>query len=271
MKNIKYALIILFGLSIAQSRAIQKNTQENFSHSLDGVKWVKIESNAKIIIKTHDENELLIKDYNGNIIEKKKLSKQDEDNSTVITINKGKKLSEIDKDNTRVGFFIIREGDNLLVKNLRKLEGKIAVIYLPKTQNITVKGTGSGDIEISGINGEIEVSNSETGAIKINDVTGPITANSITGNINVSFTKVSQDSPISISSATGAIEINLPSKARANLNLSATLGKINTNFNISKPKKDEYTGGQKIKTKINNGGVEIKVRSSIGNINLKKQ
>lgn len=271
MKNIKYALIMLVCLSFVQTNAFGKNIQESFSRSLEGVKWVKIESNAEIVIKKHNRNELIIRDYDGKVIDKRSLSKQNEDNSTVIVIDRGGKISKQDEDNTKVGFYIAREGDNLVVRNLRELEGKIAVIYLPNTQNITVEGTGSGDIQISGINGEIEVSNSETGGIYIDDVTGPITANSITGDIRISFTKVGQDSPISISSAMGAIEVIIPAKTPANLNLDAALGKISTNFSINKQKKKYMTGGQRIKTEINNGGVEIKVKSSIGNINLRKQ
>ena len=59
---------------------------------------------------------------------------------------KGLKLvGESGTDNTDVGFYVIKEGSTLIVKNLRRSES--GEIYLPASQNISVTTTWHGDIE----------------------------------------------------------------------------------------------------------------------------
>lgn len=235
------------------------NAQADYTQSLEGITWVNIESKAQIVVKTHPGNQLLIKGRN---------MPQNPDKA------KGLKLvGDQGFDNTNAGFYVIKEGSNLLVRNLRKSEGDGAEIYLPASQNIKVKSNGLNNIEISGFTAEVEASSELVGNITITNVTGPVTANSNTGNVDVIFTKVSQYTPISISTATGDVDVTLPNDTPADLVMDSTMGEIYTNFDLKVPDKDglKAISAQKVKGSINNGGVKIQLNSATGNIYLRKK
>lgn len=250
MKSLKITFLALFICATITA-------QEDFTKSLDGIEWVKIESRADVTIKTHNSNELLIKV-----------------GSSYHTPERAKGLKLVGEggsDNTNIGFYVIKEGNNLIVKNLRKSED--AEIYLPASQNISVKTNWQGNIKIAGFKGEIEASAKLNGGIGIEDVSGPITVNSLNGEIEVLFTKVSQSSPITIHTINGAIDVTLPENTPANLSLGSHNGDIYTNFELPTPEKDglKSVGSNKIKGTINNGGVKINLSSINGSIYLRKK
>ncbi|MGB5822009.1 MAG: DUF4097 family beta strand repeat-containing protein [Saonia sp.] len=231
--------------------------QEDYTKSLKGIEWIKIESKADITLKMHSKDQLLIKVSRA-----------------IETPEKAKGLKlvgEDGSDNTDIGFYVIQEGNNLIVKNLRRSEG--AVIYLPADQNISVKSTWQGDIEIYGFVGEIEASAELNGSITIKDVSGPITANALNGEVEVVFTKVSQDSPITLYTTNGVLDVTMPKNTPANLSLYSTHGDIYTDFEINFPEKNglKAISHKKFTGAINNGGVDVKLNSTNGNIYLREQ
>ncbi|MEM9000627.1 MAG: DUF4097 family beta strand repeat-containing protein [Bacteroidota bacterium] len=231
--------------------------QTDYTKSLNGIEWVKITSKADIIIKTHSKNELLIKAEKKTAIPEKA---------------KGLRLvGQGGTDNTDVGFSVVQDGNNLIVKNLRKSED--AIIFLPASQNVSAKSNWQGDIEISGFNSEIEADAQLNGSVDIKNVTGPVTANALNGSIEVVFQNVKQGSPISIYTTNGELDVTLPESTPANLSLSSLNGEIYTNFDLNRPTKDGLTSysGKNIKSSINNGGVTIKLKSTNGNIYLRKE
>jgi len=249
MKQIK---IFFLGCIIALSANAQ-----DYTHSLEGVEWVKIESRANVIVKTHSGKELLIKGGSHSGIPEKA---------------KGLKLvGENGTDNTDVGYYVIKEGNNLIVRNLKKSER--SEIYLPAAQNISVITNWHGDIEIIGFLGEVEASARLNGSVSIEDVSGPLTANTLNGTIDVVFAKVSQSSPITVYSTNGALDISLPEKTPANVSLGTTNGEIYSNFDLSVPDKNGLRpiATKKIKGSINNGGVKIQLKTTNGNIYLRKK
>ncbi|NAS31744.1 DUF4097 family beta strand repeat protein [Flavobacteriaceae bacterium R38] len=256
MKHLKSTILVIF-IVLAGHLNAQQREQKNYTQSLQGVNWVKIEAGTNIVVKTHNKNELLIKGQSYKVPEKAKGLKR---------INGG------GEDNTGIGFYVAKEGSDLIVKNASR-RNRDFEIYLPASQNISVNGTWLGDIEIYGFTGEIEAKAESVGNITIEDVTGPIIANSNTGTIQVLFNKVNQSSPISISSATGKLDVSLPSNTSADVSLRSTMGEIYTNFDLKMPDKDglRAISSQRINGTINKGGVEINLRSSTGNIYLRKQ
>ncbi len=250
MKNFTITLIALFAISLV-------NAQEDYTRSLDGIEWVKIESKADVTIKTHSSNQLLIKA-----------------NKRYDAPERAKGLKLVGSggtDNTDVGFYVIKEGNNLIVQNLRKSES--AEIYLPATQNISVKSNWQGDIKISGFRGEIEASARLNGSVRVEDVSGPLTANSLNGSVDVEFSSVNQDSPITLFSTNGELDISLPANTPANLSLSTINGEIYTNFEINVPEKDGMRAvvSRKVRGSVNNGGVKIQLNTTNGNIYLRKK
>ena len=250
MKRNVFILLMSLGCTLLSA-------QEDYTKSLEGIEWVKIESKADITVKTHDKNQLLIK--------------VDEMVKTPDRAKGLKLVGEGGSANTDVGFYVVADGNNLIVKNLRKSEG--AVLYLPATQKLSVTTIWQGDIEISGFTGEIEASAEINGSISIKDVTGPITADALNGEIEIVFSKVSQGSPISIYTTNGELDITIPSNTPADLTLSTINGEIYTNFDISLPDKNglKAIATKKVRGAINNGGVPIQLKSTNGTIYLRKK
>jgi len=231
---------------------------QEFKQSLDGIEWVKIESKSDIVVKTHNSNELLI-----------------QTKGSQRTPKRAKSLKLIEAsgtDNTDVGFYVIKEGNNLIVRNLKKGH---ATILLPAKQNIsiTTSDTSPSGISISGFRGEIEANAKLNGGIKITDASGPITANSLNGGIDIVFSAVSQDSPITVYSTNGTLDISLPNDTPANLSLGSTNGAIHSSFELSTPKKNgmRAISSQRVKGAINNGGVQIQLKTTNGDIYLRKE
>lgn len=232
------------------------NAQNDYSKDLNGIDWVKVESKADITVMTHDKNEIRIKAG-------KKQATPDR--------AKGLKLvGEGGSDNTNVGFYVVQDGNSLIVKNLRRSEG--GEIWLPAKQNIAVKTTQHGDIKVQGVKGAIEANAQLNGGVQIKGVSGPVTANSLNGQVEVIFEKVNQDSPISIYTTNGAVDVTMPTNTPANLYMSSWNGDIYTNFDLDRPEKDglKSVAGRKVEGSLNGGGVGIKLKSTNGNIYLRK-
>ncbi|WP_431163070.1 DUF4097 family beta strand repeat-containing protein [Flagellimonas beolgyonensis] len=231
--------------------------QTDYTKSLSGIEWVKIESKTDITVKTHSSNELLIKS-----------------GPEVRTPERAKGLKLVGEggsDNTNVGFSVVQDGNTLIVYNLRKSMG--AEIYLPKSQNLAVKSTWNGDIDIDGFSGEIEADAQLNGSVKITNVNGPVTANTLNGTLDVVFGTVKQDSPISLYSTNGAVDVSLPGNTAANLSLSTLNGNVYTDFDIKASEKDGMKSllGRNVNAAINGGGVKISMKSTNGNMYLRKK
>lgn len=231
--------------------------QTDYTKSLSGIEWVKIESKTDITVKTHSSNELLIKS-----------------GPEVRTPERAKGLKLVGEggsDNTNVGFSVVQDGNTLIVYNLRKSMG--AEIYLPKSQNISIKSTWNGDIDIDGFSGEIEADAQLNGSVKITNVNGPVTANTLNGTLDVVFGTVKQDSPISLYSTNGAVDVSLPGNTPANLSLSTLNGNLYTDFDIKVTEKDGMKSllGRNVNAAINGGGVKISMKSTNGNMYLRKK
>lgn len=242
---------------IALLFCLAANAQKDYTQSLNGIEWVKIESKADLVVKTHSSNELLIKS-----------------GPSYKTPSKAKGLKLVGAtgtDNTDVGFYVVKEGSTLIVKNLRRSES--GEIYLPASQNVSAITTWHGDIEIQGFKGEVEATAKLNGGITINSISGPLTANTLNGGIDVIFSNVAQDSPITVYSTNGALDISLPEKTPADVSLATINGDIYTNFDLRLPDKDglRAIASKKVRGSINNGGVNIQLKTTNGNIYLRKK
>ncbi|WP_350284341.1 DUF4097 family beta strand repeat-containing protein [uncultured Croceitalea sp.] len=237
--------------------AITVNAQSDYSKSLSGIEWVKIDTKSGISVKTHDKNELLIK-VSG-------MRQRSQKAKGLRLVGAG------GTDNTDVGFSVVQDGNTLIVKNLRKSEN--AEVYLPKTQNVSVTNSWHGDIIIDGFSGEVEANANLNGGLQVYNISGPLTAYSLNESISVEFDKVAKDSPIVIRTTNGEIDVTLPESTPANLELASWNGEIYTNFDLARPDKDglKSVSGKNIKGAINGGGAKIRLKSTNGTIYLRKK
>ena len=237
--------------------AINAQAQSDYTKSLNGIEWVKIKSRSEITIKTHDKNEILIKALNLAPIPSKA---------------KGLKLVGIGgEDNTDIGFNVVQTGNDLIVESVRKSGG--AEIYLPKSQNVSVTNTWDGDIYIEGFTGEVEANAKLNGGLTMSNISGPITAYALNEDIKVVFNTINQNSPIVIRTTNGEIDVTLPENTKADLELNSWNGDAYTNFDLKRPDRDglKSISGKNVKGAINGGGVSIQLKSTNGNIYLRKK
>ncbi|MEO0571620.1 MAG: DUF4097 family beta strand repeat-containing protein [Bacteroidota bacterium] len=251
MKKTVTTLLVLLttGLCLAQT---------DYSKSLNGIEWVKITSKSNVSVMVHDKNEILIKA-----------------NRKAYSSDRAKGLRLVGVGgtvNTDVGFNVVEEGNALIVTNLRKNES--AKIYLPKNQKVAVTSTWNGDISIDGFNNEIEATCELNGGMVLSDISGPLTANALNGRIEVIFDDISQDSPTSLNTTNGVIDLSLPADTDADISMSSWNGEMYSNFDIKSPSNGD--GMKKVSSRktigtLNGGGVNITLKSTNGNIYLRKK
>ena len=247
--------ISLFLVATILSWGLQ--AQSEFSKALSGIDWVKIETKSSITIKTHDKNEMLIKI---------KDPKPRPEKAQGLKL-----LGATGTDNTNVGFNVEQSGNNLVVENIRK--DQEAEIYLPKSQNVSITNSWGGTTTISGFSGEVEANNNLNGHLVLENLSGPVTAYSLNQGIQVTFNELKPDTPIVLSTTNGEIDVTIPATAKAYLQLSTWNGDIYSNFDISRPDKDglKSISSKNIKGAINGGGTDLKLKSTNGNIYLRKK
>lgn len=267
-------IILVAFLAITAIAFAQK---QEFKESIGDIEKVVIESETKINIVATNTTDLVIS-------KPKKSSKDniywslenDREESRKRRDDKRRGLTAIypgGKDNTNgFGFAITRDGSTLLVKDLKShFQRKEVQISLPKSVKVSVFCNELGSVSLEGFSSEVEVE-TQVGKINMKKVTGPITAHSSVGAIAIDFTDVNQTSPITISSSVSEIDVTLPASTKASLDMK-TNGTVYTNFNLKASAKEglKDVSNKEIKGDINNGGVKIKLKSSMGNIYLRKK
>ncbi|WP_299676908.1 hypothetical protein [uncultured Tenacibaculum sp.] len=266
-KLITIATLLLMSVAYGQKKS--------FTYKLQGIKTVKIDTDTKVKITASGTNELIIKEkgYDNHCGD----CEHDQDKHHKSLKEKTKGLKAIypgGEDSTDgMGFSIEKSGNVLnIVDLLSHVKRNNLFITLPKNINIIFDTPNLGAVEVIGFTSEVEAK-TNVGAIVMKDVTGPITVNANAANVNIEFSKVNQSSPITIFSNVGEIDVTIPENTKANLDL-RTRGTFYTNFDIEMPKKDglkAVRGSQKISSALNNGGVQIKLKSTMGNIYLRKK
>lgn len=235
---------------------------------------------------TGQATQLIIQQLDGkiNVVEYSGSDLVIESDRTVEIPEKAKGLKPIgvngSTDNTGLGLNINQSGTTINVKGAIKQSSQAEYTFkVPKGLKCKIDYTSPfahDDIEINGFSSELDISTLNSG-INLEKVTGPLLINAINGKINIKFSTVNQDAPVSVTAINGEIDVELPSNTSANLNLSTIMGEIYTDFDISFDKKDEETGltyiggGRDIEGKINNGGIDILLKTINNNIYLRKK
>ncbi len=263
----KIVILILFVSAIATAQ------KKDFKYSLSGITKVVLSSDSRIVLTASSTNQLVIQDNDNHKKHNSSHWRKDNDNKD----DKRKGLTPIypgGKDNTNgFGFSVLKEGNVLYVNDLKSMHQRHGIkITLPKNMNFSVDAGNLGSIDIDGFTGEVEAS-ANVGKIKMKNVTGPITVNANVGKVDIDFNTVSQKSPITIRTSVSEIDVALPANTKADLEL-RTQGTVYTNFDFDVPAKKglkNVSGRKSIVSKLNNGGVKILIRSSMGNIYLRKK
>ena len=263
----KIYLLILFVSTIVTAQ------KKEFKYSLSGIQKVVLTADTSIKIEASTSQELVLSE-SKNDDNKHNNHPHKEDK---LKNDKRKGLTAIypgGKDDTNgFGFSIYKEGTTLYINDLKShFQRHGLYVKLPKNLNISVDAGNLGSIEMEGFTGEVEAS-SNVGRISMKNVTGPLTIDANVGKVDIDFNKVNQTSPITISSSVSEIDVAIPASTKADLSI-RTQGTVYTNFDFKIPRKKglkNVSGRKSITSKLNNGGVKIYIKSSMGNIYLRKK
>ncbi len=178
----------------------------------------------------------------------------------------------------------VEEKDNTMEIRTRTMRNSVdLVIQVPFSTSLDLSSMMGGTIEVENVKGEIEVSNMN-GSINLMSVSGTVLANSMNGSIEVTFTEINPDTPMSFTTMNGDIDITLPASTKANLKMKTDFGEIYSDFEIemsrapqkveAEPEGDEgrfriafdkYHFGS-----INGGGPEFVLKTMRGDILIRK-
>lgn len=183
-------------------------------------------------------------------------------------------------DNTGIGLEVNQSGNTITIKGVTKQASQGEYLFkIPKGLKCKIDYTSpfaNDDVFAKGFSSELEIS-TLNGGIVLENVTGPLLLNAINGEIKIKFNTINQNAPISVTAINGEIDVEIPANTPANLNLSTIMGEIYTDFDINFEKKNAETGltyiggGRDIEGKINNGGVDILLKTINNNIYLRKK
>jgi hypothetical protein len=126
-----------------------------------------------------------------------------------------------------------------------------------------------GETTIQNIKNEIDFDGCHQ--IHLKNVTGPLVISTISGGVDVVFSEISKDKPISIASISGEVDVTLPAKATIDLEMSTINGNMYSDFDLAADSKNmKKVGGNSIRTQLNGGGTDLKLSVISGNIYLRK-
>jgi len=127
--------------------------------------------------------------------------------------------------------------------------------------------TASGNVLISGVSGEIR-SSSASGTVRVKDSAGSVSANSASGDVEVELSRVEGDGDMRFSSASGNVNVRMPSTIDATVEMSTVSGSIETNFPIE-VKHNNYGPGSRARGQLGGGSRLLKISSASGDVSLK--
>ena len=150
-------------------------------------------------------------------------------------------------------------------------------IMVPYKFSVRIKKDDSGVITITGLSGEMEVSNLNDDII-LTDISGSAVLDTIDGGITAQLTDVRPGVPMAFSTIEGNVDVVLPGNLNATIKAKADYGTVWNDF-LSGAAAEQQQSTETPDSgvdyehwdymKINSGGTEIRVRSFMGNINVK--
>ena len=175
-------------------------------------------------------------------------------------------------DNTGLAIFFEKEGNKITLHCLVPIT-RSASYRIRVPENLALKIVRgfekNGHTTIENMKNEVEFKGCHS--ITLKNVTGPLVVSTISGNVNVVFSEISKDKPISLASISGEVDVTLPAKAAVNVEMSTITGGMFTDFDLTTDSKEmRRVGGGKIRSQINGGGTDLRLNNISGNIYLRK-
>lgn len=263
----KYSFLLVASLCLAGSSRAQDVKiagYQDFKVAADNSK------DAKLILEGFPE-ELTIEGYSGTEVI---LSGSRHESSESSERAKGlKPVYAAGTDNTGLAVDMEKDGNRISLRCLLPITQDARYrIKVPEnmTLEITRECARDGGTTVSNMKSEIDFHGCQD--ISLKDDTGPLVISTVSGNVNVAFTQISNDKPISIASVSGEVDVTLPAKAGFDLEMGTISGNMYSDFDFPATKQGDMqrVGGNTIRAKLNGGGVDLRLHSISGNVYLRK-
>ncbi len=179
------------------------------------------------------------------------------------------------EDNTGLGYSLTKKEGNLYLATMghAHCDCSALTIKLPKGIGLVIEDkTFRGEVVwIKNFQDAIDMSLNNH-SVRLEYVTGPMAIKTLHGNIEATFDKISQEGTINLVAVHSFVDVSLPSATNANLTLKTGHGEIYSDMDIIMDHEASKSGtGSKIITgKINNGGVNITLKSNFNEVYLRK-
>jgi hypothetical protein len=180
------------------------------------------------------------------------------------------------EDNTGIGLSVVEKGNIIEVHQLRKTEGPVVLIKVPKGVVISYSHTSpfGKEVQFKNIESEMEVSTVHSDVI-LNNVSGPMTVKTVHGDIECTMGAAIK-SPVSIVSVHGHVDINMPTTTKASMKMKTVYGEIFVDpafkMEVERTNGDMVAySSNDVNGKINGGGIDITLSSTHNNVYLRKR
>lgn len=174
----------------------------------------------------------------------------------------------------------VEERDNNISMSTDWRANKVAVVArVPRNANLELSTVNNGEVIANNINGKLVLEN-VNGPITATNINGSVIAESVNDDITVSFTGISADQVMSLTSVNGDLNLGLPADVGVELHIDSAEGEIVSDFEVdvqpSNPVVSREAGRHGVEVKvesvivarINGGGTVIKLKTLNGNINI---
>ncbi len=227
----------------------------------------------KLLLKLDN---VYIEGYKGKdvLITAKVEESEENDRAKGLRVINGSGLS----DNSGLGMNIKTEGGVTEISMVgMPLEDSIR-IRIPMDLPVTIKGGrgamfNAGEIELKDIRAEVEVA-STMGNVNLLNVTGPINVKVAQGDVTAKFVQPVKG-PISLVAEMGAVDVAFPKNFGANVDVKSAMGNIYAadEFQFEKQSEEPKSTpmGNAVKGKMNGGGQDVILKTSMGDIYIRTQ
>lgn len=167
--------------------------------------------------------------------------------------------------NIKEGSIIRAESDGTN-ENIRDVSAVSYEIFVPRETSLNLS-TWNGNISISDVKGNLQFS-ALNGNLSLQNLAGSVWGTTTNGNVGVILSGKSWiGTGLGVETTNGNVGLVVPQNYAANLETETAMGELTSSINQNLKKNIESRGKQ-ILTKLNGGGVPIRLKTTVGNISV---
>ncbi len=140
-------------------------------------------------------------------------------------------------------------------------------LTVPRTARIDAIELINGDLVIEDVAGDVRAS-SINGEVTGKNLSGEVRLSTINGHLEVSFDRIDETKPVSLSSVNGSVELILASDTEADIKASTVHGNITNGLGLP-VKKGKYVGRSMAGT-LGRGGAQINLSNVNGSVRINR-